>query len=298
MKAQSAIISTILLSSIILSIVTATFIWGQPLVQKTTDKIKIDSFTEMLETIKNAIDNAQQTGSPSQLRLDISDATIIIEPDNNAVAIKTKTVIPIITSFIFVPISYTELPFENELIDVDASEENLTPVFMPQGYSIGTTIHYGNTTLASEVYNITSFYTGSDYDTICIYQEQYAIQDDCIEEGESLTKNSINYILSWINSGGTEVILTGPEIENHGVLGTDPGGIIIGKSTPVSRIQHIELRLAYRGLIDASGRMTKTIIQCSRGCRTGDGSKTLRVTRDKIDRTENTTYFYIKLKFE
>ncbi len=298
MKAQSAIISTILLSSIILSIVTATFIWGQPLVQKTTDKIKIDTLTEMLKTIKNGIDNAQQTGSPSQVQLDISGATVIIKPDDNAIAVKTKTTIPIITSYTFVPLSYTELPFENELIDINTSHINSTPVFTPEDYVAGTDIRFGNVTLENEIYNVTTFYTGASYDVACFYQGQYATQDECVDEGQDFVKNDTTYTLSWISSDGTEVILIGPEVENLGVLGTDPGGIIIGKSLPISGVQNVELRLAYRGLIDASGRVTKTVLQCTRGCRTGEGRKKLKISLDRVERTENATYFYVNLQFE
>ncbi len=300
MKAQSAIISTVLLSGIILSIVAATYIWGQPLVQKTTDKIKIDALTEMLETIKNGIDNAQQSGSPSQLQLDISDAVVAIKPSINAVSIETTTIIPIITSYTYVPISYTELPSESELIDVNTTETNTTTTYTPTNYVVGTDIHFGNVTLNTTVYNVTTYNISPSgtYDVACIYEGQEAEASECITEGQTLTMGVNDYTLSWLDSEGTEVILTGPEVETLGVLGTDPAGIIIGKSTPVSRTQHIELRLVYRGLIDAEGRETKTILQCTSGCRTGEGRKILRVSRDRIERTENITYFYINLKFE
>lgn len=298
MKSQSAIISTVLLSGIILAIVAATYIWGQPLVQKTTDKIKVDTLTELLENIKNSVDNAQQSGSPAQMQLDITDANIVIEEANNGVKIETRTTIPIITSFTYVPISYTELPFENELIDVNTSGINVTPTYTPSEYTIGTTIHFGSTTLRSSVYNVTTYYTGDAFDIACIYQGQSATSADCISEGGSVTKNSIGYTLSWINALGTEIILTGPQSENVGVLGTDPGGIIVGRSTPVSRLQQVELSLIYRGLVDSSGRITKTVIECASGCRSGEGRKILRISRDRVERLENITYFYIKMQFE
>ncbi len=300
MKAQSTVVSTVLLSGIILAIVTATFVWGQPLVQKTTDKIKVDSLTNDLSTIKDKIDHTQQTGSPSVVTLNIKDATFRISQDDNSIIVKTTTLIPVIASYNFVPLDYTELAYETKLTDVNTSFLNTTVVSVPDGYD-GGDIHFGNATLGSKDYNITVYNKSSTvYNYACIYEgsDISDMDSQCAEELGTINVEGTNYVVSWIKSDGKEVIISGGEEENVGVLGVDPAGIISGKSLPVSGNQHITLKLSYRKLRDSSGHFYKTFLQCSSGCRTGAGIKKLIIERDRVERTENETNYYIKLHFE
>lgn len=299
MRGQSAIISTVLLSGIILAIVTATFVWGQPLVQKTTDKVKIDTMVDDLTLIKDKIEHTQQTGSPSVVNLNIQDATYYVLPDENAVMIKTTTLIPVITSYTYIPISYTELAYETELTDVDTSQ-TITGVSTPPGYD-GGDIHFGNVTLEGTLYNVTVYVTDNTvYDHVCIYQgaDVNDLNTECDEELGSIDKTGTEFTISWISSDGTEVIISGGEKENTGILGTDPPGIIAGKSQPVSNQQHVTLRLAYRALKDANNRNYKTFIECSTGCRASSGVQRLRIERSRVERTTNSTYYYVKVYFE
>jgi hypothetical protein len=299
MRSQSAIISTVLISGIILAIVTATYVWGQPLVQKTTDKVKIDSVIDDLTLIKDKIDHTQQTGSPSVITLNIQDANYQISESDNAIIIKTNTLIPIIASYSYVPISYTELAYEKELTDINTSD-TITGVLTPDGYD-GGTIHYGTISLQGTPYNVTVYNTSNTvYDHVCIYEgsDISSLDDDCAEELNSISKAGIDYTISWINNRGVEVIVSGGEKENIGILGTDPGGIISGKSQPVSSEQHVTIKLSYRALKDANNRKYKTFIECATGCKAGTGVKTLRIERSRVERTSNATYYYINTYFE
>jgi len=298
-RAQTAIISTILLSGIILSIVTATYVWGMPLVQKTTDKIKVDVIIDNLDMIKEKIDHTQQTGSPSVINLNIQDSTYTISETDNSVIIKTTTLIPVITSYTYVPISYTELAYETLLTDINTSQ-TITGVTTPIGYD-GGLIQFGNVTLSGTLYNVTVYNTSNTvFDHVCIYvgEDISDTATECDEELGEITKGGIDYTISWVSNLGTEVILSGGEKENIGVLGTDPSGVVAGKSQPVSKQQHISIKLSYRGLKDATGRTYKTFIQCSAGCRAGTGIKKLRIERERVVRTSNETYYYVKTYFE
>ncbi|MFA5405801.1 MAG: hypothetical protein WC307_00380 [Candidatus Nanoarchaeia archaeon] len=300
MRGQSAIISTILLSGIILSIVTATYIWGQPLIQKTTDKIKIDKIIDDLTIIYERLDHTQQTGSPSEVTLNVQEATYQISQEDNAILVKATTLIPVITSFSYVPISYTELAYETMLTDVNTSRTITDLVNTPTGYDEGT-IHFGNVTLNGTVYNITVYNTSNTiFDHVCLYQgiDVTNTTTECAEELSSIKKGLIDYTVSWIDDTGIEVILSGGEEENIGVLGTDPAGIISGKSQPVSNEQHVTIKLSYRGLRDSTGRTYKTYIECSQGCRTGTGITTLRIERTRVERTTNSTNYYVNAYFE
>ncbi|MBD3311929.1 hypothetical protein GF352_00515 [archaeon] len=299
MRGQSAIISTVLLSGIILAIVSATFIWGQPLVQKTTDKVKIDTIVDDLTLIKDNIEHTQQTGSPSVVNLNIQDATYHIMPDENGIVVRTTTLIPVITSYTYIPISYTELAYETELTDVDTSQ-TITGVSTPPGYD-GGDIHFGNVTLEGTLYNVTVYVTDNTvYDHVCIYQgsDISDLNTECAEELGSINKAGTDFTISWVNSDGNEVIISGGEKENIGILGSDPAGIIAGKSQPVSNQQQVSLKLAYRSLKDANNRNYKTFIECSVGCRATTGVHRLRIERTRVERTSNNTYYYVKAYFE
>jgi len=301
MKAQSAIISTVLLSGVILAIVTATYVWGQPLVQKTTDKIKIDSIVNDLTTIKNRIEHTQQTGSPSEVTLNIQNANYQISQDENGVIVKTTTLIPVITSYVYIPMDYTELAYETRLTDISTTLTGSTAT-KPTGYVNGDIIHTGEVNLSSNSYHV-SVYNTSDgntiYDQICIHSGEDIIPStDCAKELGFINKNGIDYSVSWIDDNGIEAILSGDQKENIGILGTDPSGVISGKSQPVSRTQQVTIKLSYRGLQDANDRVYKTFIECETGCRASEGIKTLKIERTKVDRTSNSTNYYLKVYFE
>ena len=139
--------------------------------------------------------------------------------------------------------------------------------------------------------------TSSVYDYACIYQGSSPVASDCGPELSSITKD-IEYTLSWISTDGKEAIISGGLRENVGVLGTDPAGIIVGKSQPVGNAQQVTIELAYRSLRDAAGRTYKTYIFCETGCRAGTGIKRLTIERTNIERTSNSTNYYITLRFE
>lgn len=301
MRAQTAIISTILLSGVILAIVTATYVWGQPLVQKTTDKIKIDSIVNDLTTIKNRIEHTQQTGSPSEVTLNIQDANYQISPDENGIIVKATTLIPVITSYAYIPMDYTELAYETRLTDINTSLTGSTTT-KPSGYVNGDIIHTGEVNLSNTNYHVSVYNTSEGntiYDIVCIHVGEDIIPNtDCAKELGFINKNGIDYSISWIDDNGAEVIISGDQKENIGILGTDPSGVISGKSQPVSRTQQVTIKLSYRGLKDANDRVYKTFIECATGCRASEGIKTLKIERTKVDRTSNSTNYYLKVYFE
>lgn len=297
MRSQSTIISTILISGLVLSIVTAAYLWAQPLIQKTSDKSRLDTLINLLKTVKQEIDHVQQTGSSSELIVNLQGADMQVLTYDNAVAIKTNVYVPIITSFTWAPISYTQLPTDRKLFFINTSLINTSEVYLPVGYVYGSLIHFGNTSPYGIEYNLTVYNRGV-YDYVCIYQGSSPLASDCNEVTKDINKNDANYTISWISDDGTQVILSGLEEENKGLFGIDPAGIIIGKGFPITNIQHVELRLVYRGLIDESGHEYKTIINCSSSCRTSEGAAKLKIKRSSIEQGINATNFYILLSFE
>ncbi len=296
MKNQSSIISTIILSGIILAIVSATFIWGQPLVQKSTDKIKVNTIINNLKTIDDKIVYTQQTGSSSVVSLNIDGATYRISPNDNSIIVKTETLIPIITSYSFIPIGYSELAYEPELISINTSNTNQSIISGPSKYY--GEIKFGNKSINGVNYNFSVYNTSDKYDYLCMFNgsDINSTDSDCAEELNSITKNGIKYTIAFISYDGKEVVLSGSFIENIGLLGSDPSGIISGKNLPTRDKQFVTLKLSYRGLKDANNNYYKIILECDANCLTSN-SKKLIITRDRIERTSNATYYYIRLHF-
>lgn len=245
-----------------------------------------------------AIDHVRNTGSSLEVTLEFVSDNIIINPEDNAIIFRTETLVPIIGSYDWVPVSSNELPLDNQLIHVNTSFINNTPVFNPGGQT--GDIHIGNTSPNNTLYNVTIYLMGSkgsSYDYACMYAEPGSI-NDCDYENNTITKNGIDYKIEWIDESGNEIIFSGPKVEKYGALGVDPAGVVIGKSQSISDKQHVELRLVYRGLIDSSGRIHKTYITCSRNCQASAGRRTLMIRRDRVERTSNFTNFYIDLSFD
>lgn len=294
-KGQTIIITAVLLTAITLSVVTLTYIWGQPLIQKSTEQTNIDRIISKLDELNSAIEYVSDTGSPRTVRFQLGDETLQIRESENAVSYRLTTLIPIFSSIEWNPINSYENSIKKEIIGANTSKTS--SFWTPFGASGDT--HYSNITLEDQEYNITVYKVNNTvYNYACLWQTTINPQN-CGFAGESLRAEGINYLVSWINESGEEVVLQGKETENIGLLGTDPAGIIAGRTIAIGENERIvRIRLSYRGLIDNSGVIQRIKLNCDRSCLTGQGMHTLRIERSNINITSNETNINLNLWFE
>ncbi len=87
MKAQSTVISTVLITGILITLVGVTYYWGVPLIEKQSLKTKFDSAISFMKDLDSAIIEVANAGGSRELNIPIG--TLKISSDeggsNNAV---------------------------------------------------------------------------------------------------------------------------------------------------------------------------------------------------------------------
>jgi hypothetical protein len=111
-KAQTGVLGVVVLTRILLAIVSVTYLWGQPLIQKNVDRAQVNLVLEKLDELNDAILYTASTGSNSIIDLDLTNSVFLIDYDNNRAIYETYSTVPIIASIEEVPINYYELAVE------------------------------------------------------------------------------------------------------------------------------------------------------------------------------------------
>ena len=101
MKAQTQIISVVLMTGIIISLVGTAYIWGKPLIEKQTTNTEFKSALRFVLDLDEKITDIANSGSGSY-RMDIPKGTLKIipynanDPDNNSIIYTIPVTQPII----------------------------------------------------------------------------------------------------------------------------------------------------------------------------------------------------------
>lgn len=283
-KSQTTVISTVLITAIVLSLVTVTYIWGKPLIEKNADNAKIDSIINVLRQINRAVTNVADTGSPREIRVSLDTGEKIYLNDDGEIIFETITSVPLVTTTEYGPISYVELPYTNEQYSVD------TPTVASNAQACASAtgnVYFGNKTLTLEngttvLYNVSAYNTTTEYDYSCITKDinNFTCSSNCGTVDTAIDKLGTKFSVFFVNSTGRRVSLTGRQILNTGELGTeDPEGIIIAKATAARDNYFVTFKLVYRPLQDPNtGNINQIVLNCDSECFVGAGEHTIFLT--------------------
>jgi hypothetical protein len=293
-KAQSEILGTIVLTGILLVIVAVTFLWGTPIIQKNIDKGSMNLIIQKIGEINSAITYTASTGSNSVVELDLRTSSLLVDTENNRLIIEATSSVPIIASIDEMPINYYELATTRENVAHDTTNLISTDPSIT-GYNLDT--HHANTTISSTFYNVSVYEntTSSNWELVCIWTSTLTENSDCAYIGETIVKEGNEYELVSILSSGTAAYFNGATIENAGVLGSEPSGIISAKSLRVGDKEKITFYLTYRKMIAPTADEYKLLIDCTMGCSASGSTKTLVISRTNTVREANATTTYINI---
>lgn len=284
-KGQTTVVSTVLITGIILSLVTVTYIWGRPLIEKNSDNAKIDSVIGTLKQINQAVTNVADTGSPSELKVSLDAEEKIFLNSDGEIVFETTTSVPLVTTTDWGPVSYIELPYTNEQYYVLTTTANTSAVQHCNG-AYGN-VYLGNTTLTlqngtSFPFNVSVYNLTTEYDYACIVnsRESFTCSSRCGGTDTVINTLGTNFNVFFINTSGQRVSLTGRQVLNTGELGTeDPEGIIIAKATAGKDKYTVTFKLVYRPLQDPNtGNTNQVILSCDNNCLAGAGEHTILLT--------------------
>jgi hypothetical protein len=305
-KAQSQILGSVLIMAIVLLVSGTAFIWGKPLIDKSTDKSKIDNLLLKMDEIDASIKQAASTGSSKKIRVSLKDYDEISITKNGEIKFQTYIKVPVISTKDYAPLNSYELAIEKELL---GAETNLTvnlglyPELKLDEFGCNLSFDVKNTSmiLESKYYNVLLCVTSDtgDYDVTCIVNDTDKPKNhECAKEYETISLDGINYVIQRIDRGGTYVYFTGSEVENIGIIARDVPGVISGKSRVLGTTEGLltTLLLKYRGLIDNKGVIHRIILDCNTNCLASGSDTEVKIVRTDVVRTGNSIDTYINVE--
>lgn len=297
-KCQTGILGVVILTGIVLAIISVTYVWGQPLIQKNVDRAQVNQALEKIEEINDAILYTSSTGSNSIVNLDLTKSTFLVDADNNRVVIETTSTVPIVASVEEVPINYYELAEKRESITYNTTNTiNTDPII--SGYEVTT--HHANTTIQEVNYNVSIHENTStnEWDLLCIWKD-YTINknNDCAGAQEALEKEGVTIdVLSILASGEAAYALGGME-ENKGILGSEPSGIVSAESINLGDSEKITFYLTYRSMLSSEDEEYKVILNCNQDCVASNTDKKLVISRENVIITTSEVNTIINLEVQ
>ncbi len=295
-KAQGGVVGTVILTTIVLLVISTTYLWGRPIIQKNIDQARMSTVLQNMKDLDNAIKYTASTGSNTVLEINLDNSALIINEEDNYVMYETKTTIPLVASTEQVPLNYYELARKRRSITYNTTWTTNTD---PQLTGYEQITHHTNTTINNTFYNVSVHEnsTSTYYDLLCIWMNNIVKESDCAKEGGAIFKENTPHDVMSILADGTAAYALGEEIENKGVLGSEPSGIISGRTISAGEEQTVEIYLTYRTLISEDNQEYKTILTCT-DCAAGGGDTIIRITRENIIRTPNGVNTIIKIGME
>jgi hypothetical protein len=285
-KTQSTVVSSVLISGIIISIISLTYVWGRPLIQKTADKSNIDMAKSDLLNIKDMIVDSASTGNTRRYDINLEGNEILKVTDK--IDFETVTSIPIVSSTSWSPLNSYELPFERQITGVttDSTKNTATNCAAHSG-----DIKYKQQSLdlsngSSMNFDVTFFNrtVTNNYDYACIAEDADSMvcSNDCGVEGETIVKFGTSFSFLYLNSSGYNMNIMGKEIENEGVLGEDEMAILIARSINLGDSQKVNMEIRFRTLVDpVTGDKIRINLTCTGTCTATAGKHTLQINKEQ-----------------
>jgi len=284
MRSQSTVVSSVLISGIIIAIVGMVYVWGTPLVQKSSDKANIDGIRSSMEDINELILDVASTGTMRKYDINVG-ANDELRVTEKGIFYQTYTSVPIISSAEWAPLNTHELAFEreNNLIITDGVKNDATSCVSHTG-----DIKYKRVNITLETgkreFDVVVFNRGSGYDYACISDDATNIDcaNDCQAEGGTINKEGTYLTFLYINSTGYNINVLGREVEKIGTLGESEMGVLMAKAAQVGNKQKVEFWLMFRPLKDPiTGNLNRINITCSEGCLALSGRHTIQISRSE-----------------
>ncbi|MBR9679183.1 MAG: hypothetical protein GON13_02865 [Nanoarchaeota archaeon] len=298
-KAQSQILGAVLITAIVMLVSGSAFVWGKPLIDKSTDKSKVDGLLLKMSEIDSAIKQAASTGSSKTVKVRLQEHDELSVSNDGGLKFKSYILVPVISTKDYAPLNSYELAVENELIGVETIEtvsESLGICSLPHdGVVKNASLLLEGENFHVVVYNTSNSY---DYDHVCIINHtNQPTNDECANEFQTIPVNGVDYVIQRIDKKGEFVYFTGDEVENVGIMTRDVPGVISGKSRVLSSTEGLltTLVLNYRGLIDNNGVIHRIIIQCENNCLSTKSETLVKIIRSDIIRTGSSIDTYINI---
>ena len=268
-KAQTQIISVVLIMGLAVGVIGASYMWGAPLIEKSQTETSLSQAEKNIELINSMIVDVVKTGGQKtkQIQFDGTLEILDINTGYNSIVytIQGKTAGVASTNWILMN---DDMPaISKETYAVKATDPLDT-----------TSIGCGDCMMNSTCLTKTIEITGT-----CGVVGSYS-------ETDTFICDSNNYLVERIDCDETIdgfAVLTGPEKDLAGIVGTNQAGVITAKSTPAGEIYLTSYKLTYRELVDPTNKEGAIILLETQGNnKITAGMHTIKVSRGDT-KTEN-----------
>jgi hypothetical protein len=295
-KGQVSILGVVILTGIVMGLVSATYVWAGPLITKNLDKTNVNNVLTFMNNLNEDILYVASTGSSRVINTNLGESSFIIDAVSNQIVVELSSTVPMINSVTETPINFHELATKRENFNINSSMTDLITTL--PGYE--TTSYYTNQTLEGINYNISIFNSSStnNFELLCIWNGTINQLDDCANVTQSIFKEGTVYEVIYLNSSGTNALFIGGLIENNGIFGLEPSGIVSGKGFTSNDKEYITLYLTYRTLISDENVDFKIFIDCSNNCAFSNEKKSFVISRTNIVRGSGYVNTYINIEVD
>ena len=269
-KAQTQIISVVLIMGLAVGVIGASYMWGAPLIEKSQTETSLSQAEKNMELINSMIVDVVKTGGQKtkQIQFDGTLEILAFNTGYNSIVytIQGKTAGVASTNWILLN---DDMPAKSkETYAVKANDPSDTTF-------IGCESCMMNSTCPSiTISNVTG---------TCSVANTYTV-------GNTFTCNSNNYVVDRVDCDESIdgfAVLSGPEKDIAGIVGTNKAGVITAKSTPVGDIYLTSYKLTYRELVDPTNKEgIKILLETQGNNKITAGMHTIKVSR-KETKTEN-----------
>lgn len=231
------ILGSVLLVAIILGSITAAYLWGLPLINKSGDSNRMDYTTTIFEKLSDSFSKVAREGGQSSLDVQIDRGVFRLERDQANEYVLTYTMQSDLKFF-----STTEVPI-NDFNSPYVTKEgwvNATSGSCPTPIAGLTCDKTGTLDLGED---------GSYPVCACVGD---ALNYNAVKYMTGDTFGATKYTLRYINYVSGAAQATGGFGTVVGLLGVDKAGVILAKAKPVGNAFEITMKLKPRKLFDPS----------------------------------------------
>ena len=271
-KAQTQIISVVLIMGLAVGVIGASYMWGAPLIEKSQTETSLARAEKNIELINSMITDVVKTGGQKTKQIQFDGTLDIIDSTyGNSIiyTIQGKTAGVASTNWILLNDDMPAISKETYVVKaIDTSDTT----------SIGCGDCMMNSVCPTNAIEITGTCGGAD--VVKIHNV-----------GESFTCDTNDYLVERVDCGGTIdgfAVLSGPEKDIAGIVGTNKAGVITAKSMAAGDIYLTSYKLTFRELVDPTNKEGTIILLETRGNnRITAGMHTIKVSRGE---TKTETY--------
>ncbi len=232
-KAQSQVLSIILITGVLVAVVGASYMWGVPLIEKGRTSSDNEIAESLMVMLKEKIDDVAETGEQRTVSVDLTGDLELTDDNSLRYTIETRGLN--IASTAWVPLVGGTSPVQEDMVAVTADGGSAT-VNINDDVTCTMTSNCG--TIKVDLTACTGGFAGGTK-----------------SEGETYDINGESYLVHHIDCVGNiddQALIVGPEREKVGITGIDEGGVVIARSMPAGDRFKTTYRLAYRELDDIS----------------------------------------------